>query len=54
MQGLLEELKEKHLINEELKDKLECYSGQIKKKCFDIEYFVYFMLFVMERRFSQN
>ena len=28
MQALLEELKEKHLINEELKDKLECYSGQ--------------------------
>ncbi|KAK5917105.1 hypothetical protein CgunFtcFv8_012023 [Champsocephalus gunnari] len=26
MQALLEELKEKNLINEELKDKLECYS----------------------------
>ena len=30
MQALLEELKEKNLINEELKDKLECYSGKIK------------------------
>ena len=30
MQALLEELKEKHLTNEELKDKLECYSGKIK------------------------
>ncbi|XP_035857017.1 THAP domain-containing protein 6-like [Sander lucioperca] len=30
MQALLEELKEKNLINEELKDNLECYSGKIK------------------------
>lgn len=30
MQALLEELKEKDLINEELKDNLECYSGKIK------------------------
>lgn len=30
MQALLEELKDKNLINEELKDKLECYSGKIK------------------------
>uniref|UniRef100_A0A3B5AB60 THAP domain-containing protein 6-like n=1 Tax=Stegastes partitus TaxID=144197 RepID=A0A3B5AB60_9TELE len=30
MQALLEELKEKNLINEELKDKLDCYSGKIK------------------------
>ena len=30
MQALLEELKEKNLINEELKDKLECYSGKIQ------------------------
>uniref|UniRef100_A0A8C9Z813 THAP-type domain-containing protein n=1 Tax=Sander lucioperca TaxID=283035 RepID=A0A8C9Z813_SANLU len=30
MQALLEELKEKSLINEELKDNLECYSGKIK------------------------
>ena len=29
MQALLEELKEKNLINEEMKDKLECYSGKI-------------------------
>lgn len=27
-QALLEELKSKNLINEELKDKLECYSGK--------------------------
>ncbi len=30
MQAPLEELKEKNLINEELKDQLECYSGKIK------------------------
>ncbi|XP_072574583.1 THAP domain-containing protein 6-like [Paramormyrops kingsleyae] len=30
MQALLEELKEKNLINEELKDRLECYSGKEK------------------------
>uniref|UniRef100_A0A672GPR4 THAP-type domain-containing protein n=1 Tax=Salarias fasciatus TaxID=181472 RepID=A0A672GPR4_SALFA len=29
MRALLEELKDKNLINEELKDKLECYSGKI-------------------------
>ena len=29
MKALLEELKDKNLINEELKDKLECYSGKI-------------------------
>ena len=29
-QAVLEELKEKDLINEELKDKLEFYSGKIK------------------------
>lgn len=37
MQALLEELKAKNLINEELKDKLECYSGKINN---DDEYFV--------------
>lgn len=30
MQALLEDLKERNLINEELKEKLECYSGKIK------------------------
>lgn len=30
MQAVLEELKEKNLISEELKDKLECYSGNIQ------------------------
>lgn len=30
MQALLEKLKEKNLINEELKDNLECYSGKRK------------------------
>ena len=30
MQAVLEELKEKNLINDELKDKLDCYSGKIK------------------------
>lgn len=42
MQALLEELKEKNLINEELKDKLERYSGKIKI----LHHFVYFMFFV--------
>jgi hypothetical protein len=30
MQAVMEELKEKNLINEELKDELECHSGKIK------------------------
>lgn len=30
MKALLEDLKERNLINEELKEKLECYSGKIK------------------------
>lgn len=30
MQALLEELKDKNLINEELKDKLECYRGKTR------------------------
>lgn len=28
--ALLEDLREKNLINEELKDKLECYSGKME------------------------
>uniref|UniRef100_A0A672GA86 THAP-type domain-containing protein n=1 Tax=Salarias fasciatus TaxID=181472 RepID=A0A672GA86_SALFA len=32
MHALLEELKDKNLINEELEDKLECYSGKKKRE----------------------
>jgi len=28
--GLLEDLREKNLMNEELKDRLECYSGKME------------------------
>lgn len=53
MQALLEELNDKNLLNEELKDKLESYSGKlnIDIKCFVNEmYFVGLLIYSLKKR----
>lgn len=49
MQALLEEVKEKNIIKEELKVKRECYSGKIKILYGIFLYFVEFLVTIKRR-----